>query len=119
MGQNARGIIDNKYSLGIQYEIYYANGSSLTPRLDYAYQSEYHTNVVFADSNLVEGYGLLNGRLTWRSTGQDWEVSLIGLNLTDKEYYLSNFDLLSSSGAQYGIIGAPREFAVQIKKYFF
>jgi len=119
VGQNARGIIDNKYSLGIQYDLNFANGSSLTSRLDYAYQSEYHTNVIFADSNLVEGYGLLNGRLTWRSTGQDWEVSLIGLNLTDKEYYLSNFDLLASSGAQYGIIGAPREFAVQIKKLFF
>ena len=54
----------------------------------------------------------------WRSPDADWEVALIGLNLTDKEYYLTNRDFLFSSGVQYGIIGAPREFAVQIKKNF-
>ena len=59
-------------------DIYLANGSTVTPRLDYAYQGEYHTDAVFADSNLVKGYGLLNGRLTWRSadrglgSGADW-----------------------------------------------
>jgi iron complex outermembrane receptor protein len=65
------------------------------------------------------GYGLLNGRLTWRPPARDWEASLIGKNLTDKEYYLSNFDRMSlSAGSQYGIIGPPREFSIQIKKNF-
>jgi iron complex outermembrane receptor protein len=118
VGDNARNVIDTKYSLGVQYDIFLANGSTITPRLDYAYQGDFHTEAIFADSNLVKGYGLLNGRLSWKSPGADWEVALIGLNLTDKEYYLTNLDQLSSQGTQYGIIGAPREFAVQIKKNF-
>ena len=43
---------------------------------------------------------------------------MIASNLFDKVYYISNFDLLSSSGAQYGIISPPREFSVQVKKKF-
>ena len=118
VGDGGRNVIDTKYSLGVQYDISLTNGAIVTPRLDYAYQGEFHTEAVYADSNLVEGYGLLNGRLSWRSPGADWEVALIGSNLTDKEYYLSNRDQLSTAGVQYGIIGAPREFAVQIKKNF-
>ncbi len=118
VGDSGRNVIDTKYSLGVQYGIPLANGSTMTPRLDYTYQGEYHTEAVFEKTNLVEDYGLLSGRLTWRSSGGDWEVALIGKNLTDKEYYLSNRDMLSTAGVQYGIIGAPREYAVQIKKNF-
>jgi len=118
VGDKARGIIDTKYSLAAQYEVYLSGGSTVTPRFDYAYQSDYYTNVIFEESNHVDGYGLLNGRLTWRSPDGDWEAALIGKNLTDKEYWLSNFDLLALAGSQYGLIGPPREFSVQIKKNF-
>jgi iron complex outermembrane receptor protein len=119
VGQTAPHLVEDKYSLGGQYSIDLANGATVTPRLDYVYQGEFHTSSVFTDNNLVEDYGLLNGRLTWQSPDQDWEVSLIGKNLTDEVYYLSNFDqTVTAAGFNYGIIGAPREFAVQIKKNF-
>ena len=118
LGQEAPGTIKTRYSAGIQYEVKLASGASVTPRFDYAYQGGFNTNAVFAASNRVEGYGMGSARVTWKSQGDKWEAALIGANIFDKRYYVSNFDLLISSGAQYGMIGAPREMSVQVKKNF-
>ena len=118
LGQEAPGTIKSKWSLGVQYEAGLASGASITPRVDVSYQGGFNTNAVFAPSNRVDSYEMVNARLTWKSPNDSWEVAAIALNLFDKEYFVSNFDLLTSSGAQYGLIGAPREYSVQVKKKF-
>lgn len=117
VGATAPGTIKSKWSAGIQYEIPFANGS-ITPRLDASYQGEFYTNVVTAASNRVDGYTLANARVTWRNADGKWEAALLASNLLDKLYYISVFDLLSSSGSKYGTPGAPREFSLQVKKKF-
>ena len=119
VGQRAPYLIQDKYSAGAQYAIYLNNGSTVTPRLDYVYQGDFNTGTTFTQYNHVDGYGLLNARLTWSSPDDTWEVSLIGKNLTDKVYYLSNFDqTTTAAGFEYGLLGAPREYAVQLVKKF-
>jgi iron complex outermembrane receptor protein len=118
VGQQAPGTIKLQWSAGIQYDFGLPGGATLTPRFDYAFQGGFNTNAVFADSNRVAGYGLSTARITWKSPEDTWEAALVGSNLFDKVYYLSNFDLLISSGAQYGMIGAPREFSFEVKKKF-
>jgi iron complex outermembrane receptor protein len=66
----------------------------------------------------VDGYTLTNARVTWRNADGKWEAAVLASNLLDKLYYVSVFDLLSSSGSKYGTPGAPREFQVQVKKKF-
>jgi len=66
----------------------------------------------------VAGYHLTNARLTYKTADTRWEAALIATNLLDEKYFISNFDLLSSSGSQYGLIAAPREFSIQVKKKF-
>ena len=118
VGQKAPGIIEDKWSIGAQHEFTLASGASITPRIDHVYQGGFNTNAVFTGSNRVAGYGLTNARISWKSADAGWDVALIAANLTNELYYLSNFDLLSSSGAQYGLLGAPREYSLQVKKKF-
>ena len=118
VGQEAPGNIKSKWSIGGQYEIMLPSGSTLSPRVDYSFNGGFNTNAVFAPSNRVAGYHLTNARLTYKTVDTKWEAALIGTNLLNEKYYISNFDLLSSSGAQYGLIAAPREFSIQVKKKF-
>ena len=116
VGQKAPGQIDMKWSVGAQYMFRLASGASVTPRVDYSFTGGFNTNAVFASSNRVNGYHLGDARLTYKAPEDSWEVSAVVKNFTDKTYYVSNFDLLSSSGAQYGLLAQPREYQVQIKK---
>ena len=118
VGQEAPGNIKSKWSIGGQYEIMLPSGSTLSPRVDYSFNGGFNTNAVFAPSNRVAGYHLTNARLTYKTVDTKWEAALIGTNLLNEKYYISNFDLLSSSGAQYGLIAAPREISIQVKKKF-
>ena len=106
-------------SAGLQYGIEFANGSSVTPRLDYNYRSEIWTQAVNAPTNRIAGVGLLNARVMWRDASQKWETTAALINVTDKFYYVSKGD---DSGAPYFALwaqpGPPREFLVTVKRSF-
>jgi iron complex outermembrane receptor protein len=107
-----------KWSLGAQYAIPAGSGT-VTPRIDASYQSDMYSNATNGPYNHIDGYALLNARLTWRNPDHDWETSLEVTNLTDKYYLLTSFDLTGAgSGSANGQPGRPREFAITVKKTF-
>ncbi len=109
----------HKASVGAQYELGLANGSTITPRVDWSYQSKIYTNGNNQPTNLIGAYGLVNARLVWRNVGRDLDVALEVTNLLDKYYFTSRFDQIISGGRHTdGTPGRPREFAVTIKKRF-
>ncbi len=118
VGSSAPGTINWKWAIGIQYEYAMPDGSSVTPRLDFSYTGGFNTNAVAAYTNRVDGNHLGNARITWRSPQDTWEASLIGANIFNEIYYISNFDLTASSGAEYGLVAPPREVSLQVKKKF-
>lgn len=118
VGSSAPGTITWKWSVGIQYEYSLSNGSTLTPRLDFSYTGGFNTNAVIADTNRVDGNHLGNARITWHSPNDTWEAALIGANIFNEIYYISNFDLTASSGAEYGLVAPPREVSLQLKRKF-
>ena len=111
-----------KYAIGGQYEIPLGNIGSLTPRIDWTWQSEMESNIPNNIAGFlmgeVEKRGLLNGRLTFRSADKDWELALAATNLTDKFYYVNKYDRISQSGNGYGQPGRPREIMVSVKRNF-
>lgn len=107
-----------KYSIGAQYTQSLTSGATLTGRLDLSYQDDIYANPVNAPTNRIDSYSLLNGRITWRSDNEDWEVSLEGNNLTDEMYYYTIFDQYLSSGSVTATIAKPRTWAMSIKHYF-
>ena len=108
-----------KWSFGIQYEIPVGEKGSLTPRFDASYQSKIFTRSPNTATSAIEGYTVANGRLTYRNTDRDWEISAEVTNLFDKYYYVTSFDLVSAgAGVVAAQPGRPREWAVTIKKTF-
>lgn len=107
------------HSVGMQYEIPLGDLGSLTPRVDYSYQSGFYTAAINRPPfNFVEGYGLVNARLTWRSADETWQGSFEVTNLTDKMYYLGYFDNRGSSRTTHGLPAPPTQWAVTIKRVF-
>jgi iron complex outermembrane recepter protein len=107
-------------SAGIQYTVPFASGSTLTPRLDWVYQSEMTYNPILAQPPpplfTVGGYGLLNGRITLDTNDRRWTVALSGTNLTNKFYY---YNLFTATGMNYsGQPGRPREWAISLRRNF-
>jgi len=108
-----------KYSFGIQYAIGVGDFGSLTPRLDWSYQSDFYTNAVNGPTNLIAGYALLNGRITWRNSTDTWEAALWGTNLLNHFYYVNSLDLnIAPSFVVTGQPGPPRMLAVTLKRNF-
>jgi len=111
-----------KYALGAQYEIELGSHGSLTPRIDYTWQSRFETTIPNSIPNFeygsVSARGLANARLTYRTPDDAWEAALAVTNLTDKFYYVNKYDRFASSGNAYGQPGRPREFVVSLKRKF-
>jgi iron complex outermembrane recepter protein len=114
------GFQPKKWSLGAQYEFHTPNGGSITPRLDWIYESGYQTVAVPDPNSYLPGYHELNGRITFRPQSDRWELSAVGTNLTGKLWYTQIFDLTaqSQSGADYGIPAAPRTVWAEFKMKF-
>ncbi|WP_423603557.1 TonB-dependent receptor [Sphingomonas sp. MS122] len=115
-----------QWSIGAQYEHEFANGATLTPRIDVNHQDSFNRNANNVDAvtggkdifGEVKGRTLVNARLTFRMPGDDWEFALEGRNLTDELYYSDVFDNRGSTNSIQGSVGEPRTFAVTVKRRF-
>ncbi len=109
-----------KASAGVQYEIPAADKGSVTPRLDVSYQSLIYANPINDKAwNQIDGYTVLNGRVTWRDPKDVWQASLNVTNMTNKLYYLTLFDLHASAGYVNAQPAMPREWSFTVKRNFF
>jgi iron complex outermembrane receptor protein len=103
--------------LGFQYAFGgSAGGGTITPRLDLTYQSKtyFGTN----NTGVQDSYSLVNGRVSWDSADRDWQVSLYGRNLTDKEYFNGKLSLIGFFGREQGNVGPRREYGVTFQRNF-
>jgi iron complex outermembrane receptor protein len=114
-------------AVGVQYTFDMASGK-LTPRLDLTYQSQMYfvTNNGCFVPNDPAGCGnggqdaltLLNGRISWMSSDDNWEVALYARNLTDKAYFNGKLSLVGFFGREQGNVAAPRELGLTVKRNF-
>ena len=107
-----------KGNVGAQYAIALGSLGSLTPRLDYTYQSKVFNDPQNELISMQGGYGILNARLTWESTKGGWQASLSGSNLAGKVYYVTERNQLSTYDEVDGQPGRPREFLFSVRKVF-
>ncbi len=107
-----------KGNLGAEYAIPLGPLGSLTPRLDYTYQSKVFNDPQDEPISMQAGYGVLNTRLTWESSRSGWQASLFVSNVTDKVYYVTERNQLSTYDEVDGQPGRPREFLFTIRKSF-
>jgi iron complex outermembrane receptor protein len=124
-GDIAPGISKWKGSVGAQYAIPVASNSTLTPRVDYSYQTKRFNNNWnnYAPAGgpiaVTPDLGLLTARLTWENKEHGWSIAAFGTNLTNKYYYQSFLDLRAfGEGQMSAQPGEPREWGVTFRKNF-
>lgn len=115
-------------SLGVQYVFQFANGGTLTPRIDGFHQSKicYRVNSpsggYYSTQNSLNcepGRETFNARLTYAAPDDAWSVALSVTNLTDEFYYQNRFEILSAGfGSVQGYPARPREWAITLRKNF-
>lgn len=111
----------------MQYSLPIAGGS-LTPRLDWTYQSKIYfvtNNGCFTETSdagcgtgAQGASGLLNARLIWQPAGKKWEVAACGHNLTDVQYFYGKLSLISFFGSEQGNPAPPMEWKLTFKRSF-
>ncbi|MBC2667872.1 TonB-dependent receptor [Novosphingobium piscinae] len=104
-------------SASIAYDARLGGGGTLTPRLDWAYQSSFYYNAVNTPLDLVAGRGLLNARLTYQDPQKQWSVALGVTNLTNRFYY-NGTSFNATYGVASGAVGRPREWSVTVRRNF-
>jgi iron complex outermembrane recepter protein len=113
-------------SAGAQYAFKLGNGATITPRLDYFYQS-FRTNGLVREiqrdpDDRIPGFGLTNARINYDTAGGDWQIALIVSNLFDKFYWqqlgVATDRLGNPASARVGTAGRPQEWAISFKKNF-
>lgn len=113
-GAGAPGLGKHKWSLGVQYDMPLGNGGLLTPRFDVTHTAGYCGDLTCTELNRNDSYELVNARLTYRTPGEDWNVSLEVTNLTDKLYYLNKLNTAYASSQP----GMPRAWGVSVRRRF-
>jgi len=107
-----------QYSVGVQYEADLGGAGTLTPRLDLSHSDGFYTQSVNDPLGYTPARTLLNARLTWRSEDSGLSISGEVTNLTNELYYNVVFDNRGSNQTVTGFPGAPRGWAVTVKKVF-
>jgi iron complex outermembrane recepter protein len=108
-----------KWSAGIQYKADLGDNGSLTPRFDISHSGSRFGGRAFDGSFFLPSYTLANARLTWRNSGEDFDISLEATNLFKEYYFTARFDAVGAfTGNAYSQIGKPREWAITVKKKF-
>jgi iron complex outermembrane receptor protein len=104
-----------EFSIGIGAEYAWQLGhfGTLTPRVDYRYQSAIYFDIFEYSSVRQNGYSLVNARLEWESAGGNWEVAVFGRNLADRTWAHSGIRLDGQIG-NLRYWGAPRSYGFQV-----
>jgi iron complex outermembrane receptor protein len=112
-----------KGNLGVQYAFELGALGTLTPRMDYVYQSKVFNDPQNELISMQPGYAVMNARLTWDAQEASglkggWQVSVFVSNVADKRYYVTERNQLSTYDELDGQPGRPREFLVTVRKSF-
>jgi iron complex outermembrane recepter protein len=105
---------------GIQYDMMFLGGT-LTPRLDWNYQSKSTYNPASAltapsAQYTVPGRSIFNARVTFKPENSKWSFVVAATNLTNKYYLYELFT--GSTVATAGVVAPPREFSFELRRDF-
>jgi iron complex outermembrane receptor protein len=101
-----------KAAVGVQYAADTPIGT-LTPRIDYSYQSSFFTTIDNNRLGQTPGYGLFNARLSWDSSDRSWRISATVKNMFNKFYFVNRF---FNVGLQYSQPAPPREWMLTLRR---
>ena len=75
------GAPDLTFNLGASYKLALGDVGSLTPAVNYGYNSKY--KITLGEGNYIKAFGILNATLTWRDQSDRYSLGIYGDNLTN------------------------------------
>jgi iron complex outermembrane recepter protein len=106
---------------GVQYTLPFLANSTLTPRLDWTFQTAQTFNpstTLPADPNYTIGsYSIFNGSLTYTPNESKWSAVFSVTNMANKFYYYQLF-----TGGAVNVssnVAPPREFFLRVRRDFY
>jgi iron complex outermembrane receptor protein len=106
------------WSLGMQYDYHTSADSVLGFRLDGDYRSTIYSETFNTQWSRMPGRFLGNGRVYYKSPGDDWEFSVEVKNVFNKYYFVTKSDITTSLGEVTGQPGMPRTWLATIRRNF-
>ena len=91
---------------------------SLTPRLEWYYQTKVHLLGPELNASKQPGYNLMNARLAYSFMDDRAQIALWGKNLTDEEFIVFSQPTVSSFGVVVNAPGLPRTFGGEVSYRF-
>ena len=78
----------SKYTFSISPRVQWplGNGAEVVLRADYSYRDDFFGQIANSPFEWEDGYGLVNARLEYISSGERWRLGLYGINLADRKY---------------------------------
>ena len=99
---------------GVQYEFRLGSRASLTPRLNYAYQTSQYTSLTYSQvTDYLPPRGLLSALLTLQLS-DNWMIEGYGTNLTDRLYRSGQ----GGNNGNYYFYGPPRQYGARVRYNF-
>jgi iron complex outermembrane receptor protein len=106
---------------GIQYSLPFVANSTLTPRVDWSFQTAQTFNpstTLPADPNYtISSYSIFNGSLTYTPDQSKWSAVFSVTNMANKFYYYQLF-----TGGAVNVssnVAPPREFFLRVRRDFY
>lgn len=98
------------FNAGIQYDVQ-AFGGTISPRLQYSYQSSSYSSMFRNANSFLQAHGLLDFRISYDRP--QWRAEAFVTNLTDKTYV--TMQIADSSSLMGGrLYGAPRQIGARL-----
>ena len=102
--------------VGAQYILPIGQSGDLALNLDWSYTDEQYTDPANTAGDLLDSYDIVNARLTYTPTSEQWDVAVWGKNLADEEYQKnSNINIL---GTPRFVWGERLGYGVSFNMYF-
>ena len=109
-----------EYTYGVSFDwLMIENGAGrFSLNGQYSGVSSYYTTVMNEESLKEDGYRLLNLNLHWESSDSRWSAVFAARNLTDEEYIIHGFDILSYPGVALAYYGEPATYEFSVNMNF-
>lgn len=107
------------YNIDLEYNFPAFSWAQLSADINYSWKDEREIASLIKDAGQpMESFGVWNARLALReiavSERGQLTVALWGKNLTDKEYQLDGFEMLTTAGTRLATFGEPRTFGLEV-----
>lgn len=84
--------------VGVNYDVPVGSDLTLGLSSDAAYTSRYYTAATASPGSEASGYWLLDASIRLSPDDRDWEIAVVGNNLTNRYYFNGSFEALFAPG---------------------